>query len=100
MSLNFNRLIPCFNRVVIKQLQYAHVTKSGLYVGDKQAERYGIVMETGPGLRDSKGNLIPMSVKLGDKVLLPDIQAQEINLNGQKFHLYRDTDFVVTQVNQ
>jgi len=38
--------------------------------------------------------LTPLAIELGDKVLLPEFGGTEIDLEGEKFQLYRDLDFL------
>ena len=38
--------------------------------------------------------MTPLAIELGDKVLLPEFGGTEIDLEGEKFQLYRDLDFL------
>ncbi|KAL5193075.1 chaperonin [Glycine soja] len=60
----------------------------------------GKVIAVGPGSRDKAGNLIPVSVKEGDHVLLPEYGGTQIKLDDKEygfeivFHLFRDEDIL------
>ena len=71
MSGNFKRILPLFNRIVVRKVESESKTKSGLILQKPDGLKYGVVLEAGPGNYDTHGKLVPMSVKVGDKVLLP-----------------------------
>ena len=54
----------------------------------------GVITAVGPGRRDKDGQLIPMSVKEGDKVLLPEYGGSLIKLNDKELFLYRDEEIL------
>lgn len=54
----------------------------------------GVIVATGPGRRDKDGQLIPMSVKEGDNVLLPEYGGSLIKLNDKELFLYRDEEIL------
>ena len=64
-------LKPVEDRIIIKQASAETTTQSGLVIPDsaKEKPQQGEVLAAGPGKRDEKGNLIPMDVKAGDKIL-------------------------------
>ncbi|KAL4394214.1 hypothetical protein AHAS_Ahas02G0129600 [Arachis hypogaea] len=56
----------------------------------------GKVIAVGPGLRGKDGNLIPLAVKEGDTVLLPEYGGTEVKLADKEYYLYRDEDIMGT----
>lgn len=56
----------------------------------------GKVVAVGPGLRDKSGNTIPVAVKEGDTVLLPEYGGTQVKLGEKEYHLYRDEDILGT----
>jgi chaperonin GroES len=72
MSANFKRILPLLNRIVVRKVEPELKTQSGIIL-QKSSESlsYGVVLETGPGNYDSNGKILPLSVKVGDTVLLP-----------------------------
>lgn len=51
-------------------------------------------MECGPGSYDANGKLIPLSLKSGDKVLLPEYGGQKVKLGEEELFIYRETDII------
>ena len=66
----FQKLRPLHNNVLIQKIEESAKTAGGLYIPDaaKQDTQTGVIMATGTGIRNEKGELLPMSVKVGDKV--------------------------------
>eukprot|EP00959_Pyramimonas_sp_CCMP1952_P158612 3317751-Pyramimonas_sp.AAC.1 len=52
----------------------------------------GVVVAAGPGGRSRDGTLIPLSVKEGDKVLLPEFGGTNVKMEGEEFTVLRDED--------
>ena len=71
---------PLGDRVVIKQLDSEEVTKSGILLPDsaKEKPQQGVVMAVGPGKTLENGNVAPMPVKEGDKVLFAKYSGTEL----------------------
>lgn len=55
---------------------------------------YGTIVECGPGSYDANGKLIITTVKVGDKVLLPEYGGQQVKLGEEELFIYRDTDII------
>ena len=64
-------LKPLGDRVIVKRDEAETKTASGLYIASSAQEKpqTGIVLAVGEGKRDKDGNLIPVPVKEGDRVL-------------------------------
>ncbi|CAI9095987.1 OLC1v1032039C2 [Oldenlandia corymbosa var. corymbosa] len=78
------RLIPTLNRVLIEKLVQPAKTNAGILLPEKSAKlNSGKVVAVGPGLRDKSGNAIPVAVKEGDTVLLPEYGGTQVKL-GEK----------------
>ena len=71
-------------------------TKGGLLIPEKaQAKQNeGVVVAVGPGARSEAGATIPMVVTVGDKVLLPEFGGSKIEVDGEEFQMFRETDLV------
>ena len=72
---------PLLDRVVIKRIQEENRTAGGIIIPDTAKEKpsQGVVVSVGPGGRDERGNLIPMTLKEGDKVLFSKWSGTEVN---------------------
>ncbi|KAG6601881.1 10 kDa chaperonin, mitochondrial [Cucurbita argyrosperma subsp. argyrosperma] len=91
------RLIPFFNRVLIEKIVPPSKTTAGILLPESSTKlNSGKVVAVGPGARDRNGNLIPVSVKEGDTVLLPEYGGTSVKLGEKEFHLFRDEDLLGT----
>ena len=94
MSNAFKRLAPLFNRVVIKKMDPVQKSAGGIILQDTSDKAsIGEVVEIGPGQYEN-GSQVPISVKKGDTVLLPDYGGSKITLKGGEFYVYRDSDII------
>lgn len=71
---------PLSNRVLVKRIVKDNKTASGIYLSEeKSKDPCGTVINVGPGKRDANGNLIPMSVKVGDQVWFSKYAAVDLS---------------------
>lgn len=94
MSSAFKRLIPSLNRVLIRKAEPVKKTASGIILSKGENAVTGQVIEVGPGQFDDKGGRLPLAVKVGDTVLLPEFTGTKVELSEGEFYLYRDTDLL------
>jgi chaperonin GroES len=95
MSLNIK---PLGDRVVVEAAPAETKTASGIYIPETAQEKpqHGTVVATGPGkYAEQTGNLIPLSVKEGDKVLYGKFAGQEITIDGNDYLIMRESDIYV-----
>ena len=73
------KILPLGNRVLVKRL-LAEKTKGGIILPDSAQEKpkQGMVIAVGEGNYDDKGNLIPMNLKVDDKVLFSSYSGTEV----------------------
>lgn len=91
---------PISNHIFLEAVEDEKVTKSGIVIPDtagKEKPLLGTVIAAGPGKRSEKGELAPMAVKVGDKVLFKKYGPDEIELEGKKY-LVGDEDDVLAIV--
>jgi chaperonin GroES len=88
--------LPLANRVVVRSLEAHDRTSAGLYVPDTTRERpqLGEIVAVGPGQFES-GVLVPMRLKVGDRVLFQRSSGAEIELNGGDYLIMRETDVLM-----
>ena len=87
---------PLSDRVVTKLVEAEETTKSGIILTAAAKEKPTIaeVVAVGPGAYDSEGKLIPMTVKVGDKVLTSKYAGTEIKLDGQEYSIVGLSDIL------
>ncbi|KAJ8648664.1 hypothetical protein MRB53_001687 [Persea americana] len=91
------RLIPSLNRVLIEKIVPPSKTSAGILLPEKTSKlNSGKVVAVGPGTHDKDGNLIPVTLKEGDTVLLPEYGGTEVKLGDKEYHLFRDEDILGT----
>ncbi|XP_059668299.1 10 kDa chaperonin, mitochondrial-like [Cornus florida] len=91
------RLIPFLNRVLVEKIIPPSKTNFGILLPEKTSKiNSGKVVAVGPGVLTREGKLIPVSVKEGDTVLLPEYGGTEVKLGDKEYHLYRDDDILGT----
>jgi len=96
VSAAAKRILPLFDRVLIQRAAAETKTKGGLLIPEKAQAKVneGLVVAVGPGSRSESGATIPMSVAVGDKVLLPEFGGAKLELEGEEFQLFRESDLV------
>ena len=65
---------------------------AALFFGEKPDQ--GEVLAVGPGKRDEAGKLLPMDVKVGDRVLFGKYAGQTVKVNGEELLVMREEDIM------
>lgn len=88
-------LKPLQDRVVIKMLEGEETTKSGIILSASSKEKPQIaeVIAVGPGLKKD-GQLIPLEVKKGDKVVVSKYSGTEVKYEGEELIIVRESDIL------
>ena len=88
------KLRPLRDRVIVKRLDNETKTASGIVIPDNAAEKpdQGEVLAVGPGALDEKGAVIPMSVKVGDRVLFGKYSGQTVKVDGDELLVMKEDD--------
>lgn len=93
-------LRPLADRVIVKRIESETKTASGIFIPDNAAEKpdQGEVLAVGPGKRNDKGDIAPMNVKVGDRVLFGKYSGQTVKVNGDELLVMKEDDlFAVVQ---
>lgn len=88
---------PLSNHLFLEPLEEEKTTKSGIVIPDsaeKERPTRGKVIAVGEGKRNEKGEITPMSVKVGDTVLFKKYGPDEVELDGKKY-LVGDEDDIL-----
>ncbi len=90
------KLKPLFNNVIIKAAKKEEVTKSGIVLPDSGQEKpeQGEVVAVGSGKVLENGQVVPMAVKVGDKVMFKKYSPDEIKVDGEEFLVLSESDIV------
>ncbi|SNT22877.1 MULTISPECIES: co-chaperone GroES [unclassified Azospirillum] len=87
---------PLHDRVVLRRLAQEEKTKGGIIIPDtaKEKPQEGEVVAIGPGARDDQGRLVPLDVKVGDRVLFGKWSGTEIKINGEELLVLKESDLI------
>ena len=88
---------PLGDRVIVKALAEDEVTASGIVLPDtvdKEKPEQGEVIAIGTGKRLDSGEISPMSVKVGDKVVFRKYSADEVKVDGEEVLVVGEDDIV------
>lgn len=85
-----------FDRVLVERFAPELKTKSGIMIPEKAQGKVqqATVVAIGNGSRTEKGDVLPMSIKVGDKVLLPEYGGTKIIIEDQDYFLFRENDIM------
>jgi len=88
------KLNPLADRIVVKAAEAEEKTKGGIILPDTAKEKpvEGTVVATGPGKVSDNGELVKMSIKVGDKVLYGKYSGTEVTIDGEEYLIMRESD--------
>jgi chaperonin GroES len=87
---------PLHDRVVVRRIEAEEKTSGGIIIPDtaKEKPQEGEVIAVGPGGRDEAGKLIPIDVKVGDRVLFGKWSGTEVKLDGVEYLIMKESDLM------
>ena len=90
------KLRPLHDRVIVKRLEEERKTASGIVIPDTAAEKpdQGEIVAVGKGKKDDNGKLIPIDVKVGDRVLFGKWSGTEVKLDGEELLIMKESDIM------
>jgi chaperonin GroES len=87
---------PLHDRIVVRRITQQEKTVGGIIIPDTVQEKpmEGEVLAAGPGARNEHGVLVPMDVKVGDRVLFGKWSGTEVKLDGEDFLIMKEGDLM------
>ena len=87
---------PLHDRVVVNRIDAEEKTRGGIIIPDSAKEKpsQGQIVAVGPGGRDEAGKLIPIDVKVGNKVLFGKWSGTEVKLDGEELIIMKEADIM------
>ena len=87
---------PLHDRVVVEALDQEEKTAGGIIIPDTAKEKpmQGRVVAVGPGARDESGDVTPLDVKAGDRVLYGKWSGTEVKVDGKDLLIMRESDIM------
>ena len=87
---------PLYDRIIVKRTDAERSTASGIVIPDSAGEKpdQGQVLAVGPGKLLASGELRPLAVKAGDRVLFGKYTGQAIKVDGNEVLVLREEDVI------
>ncbi|MFN3853830.1 MAG: co-chaperone GroES [Phreatobacter sp.] len=87
---------PLHDRVVVRRIDAEEKTKGGIIIPDtaKEKPQEGEVIAVGPGGRNERGELVPLDVKVGDRVLFGKWSGTEVKIDGVDYLIMKESDIM------
>ena|SRR5208282_6085852 len=85
---------PLHDRVAVRRLEQEERSAGGIIIPDTAKEKpmEGEVVAVGPGARNEKGELVPLDVKPGDRILFGKWSGTEIKMDGEELLIMKESD--------
>jgi chaperonin GroES len=85
---------PLYDRIVVKRIEEQETSRNGIIIPDsaKEKPQEGEVLAIGRGKRQEDGQVVPLDVKVGDRVLFGKYSGTETKLVGTDFLIMREDD--------
>jgi len=89
-------LRPLQDRILVKRIEEETKTAGGIFIPDtaKEKPQRGEIVAVGNGKKTEDGKVIPVDLKVGDKVLFGKYAGTDIKIEGQEFLIMREDDIL------
>ncbi len=87
---------PLHDRVLIRRLEEEEKTAGGIIIPDTAKEKpsEGEVLAVGPGARNEAGDIAPLDVKPGDRILFGKWSGTEVKIDGEELIIMKESDIM------
>jgi chaperonin GroES len=87
---------PLHDRVVVRRIEAEEKSSGGIIIPDTAKEKpmEGEVIAVGPGARNEQGQLVPLDVKEGDRILFGKWSGTEVKLDGEELLIMKESDIM------
>jgi chaperonin GroES len=89
------KIRPLYDRIVVKRIEEQETIRGGIIIPDsaKEKPQEGEVIAVGQGKRNEKdGTLVPLDVKVGDRILFGKYSGSDIKLDGDEYMIMREDE--------
>ncbi len=85
---------PLHDRVLVRRVEEDEKSSGGIIIPDTAKEKpsQGEILAAGPGARDDSGEIVPLDVKVGDRILFGKWSGTEVTLDGEELIIMKETD--------
>ena len=90
------KIRPLHDRVIVKRIEEERKSAGGIVIPDTAAEKpdQGEIVAVGKGKKGDDGKLIPLDVKVGDRVLFGKYSGQAVRVKGDELLVMREDDIM------
>ena len=87
---------PLYDRVVVRRVEEQENKRGSLFIPDsaKEKPQEGEIVAAGQGKRFEDGNLVPLDVKVGDRILFGKYSGSDIHVDGEELMIMREDDIL------
>lgn len=87
---------PLHDRIIVERLEEETKTAGGIIIPDsaKEKPQQGKIIAVGKGKKTEDGKVLPLDVKVGDKVLFGKYAGTEVKIEGKEFLMMREEDIM------
>jgi len=88
---------PLSNYILIEPIKEEEKTKTGILLpqtAEKERPEQGLVIAVGPGRKTSSGKVVPMEIKVGQKVLFTKYGPNEIKVDDKEYLIAKEDDIL------
>ncbi len=88
------KLRPLHDRILVKRVPEEAKTRGGIIIPDSAKEKpaEGEVVAAGNGKMNEEGKLIPLELKIGDRILFSKYGGTEVKIEGEEYLIMREDD--------
>ena len=88
------KIRPLYDQIVVKRIEEQETVKGGIIIPDtaKEKPQEGEVVAVGRGKRLEDGNVVPLNVQAGDRILFGKYSGSEVKVDGEEFLIMREDD--------
>ena len=89
-------LRPLYDRVLVKRLEEGDAKRGSILIPDtaKEKPQEGEVVSVGTGARNEQGDIHPLEVKAGDKILFGKWSGTEVKIDGEDLIIMKESDIL------
>ncbi len=87
---------PLHDRVAVRRVEEDQKTAGGIIIPDTAAEKptQGEIVAVGAGARNEKGQIVPLDVKVGDRILFGKWSGTEVKVDGEDLLIMKESDIM------
>ena len=88
------QLRPLYDRIVVRRIEQQEQKQGGIIIPDsaKEKPQEAEVVAVGRGKRLEDGTVVPLDVKVGDRILFGKYSGSEVKMDGQEYLIMREDE--------